>query len=187
MTKAIAKVKVEPHGYVKELEPSAVRIDELRMGLNGTVMEIGHELTKAQDKKADHVDGVFVGWIKKRCKYSVAQAYNYINAYKEFTCFPNFRKLADDSAIYLLSAPSTPEPVRKKAIAKGEARECVTHTWTKKEVKERKSGERAGRHGGDRSEMLSLQDFGVTTIQSSRWQRIASIPKESPRTEVVFT
>ena len=75
------------------------------------IIAIGQELQAAKEQLADPDGGMFLAWINAEFDMSKSTAYQFINVAKRFGgSLPNFGKLAP-SVLYLLAAPSTPDPV----------------------------------------------------------------------------
>jgi phage N-6-adenine-methyltransferase len=73
------------------------------------------------------------------------------------------------SALYLLAAPSTPEPAREEAIARAEAGETITHTVSKVIVNEHKtpSAEAPAPQQTVPAQREAIQDTDSTSIAQS--------------------
>lgn len=92
------------------------------------VLAIGKELAAVQSRLADHHDGVFTKWIKERCGFTPKSAYRVIRAYRVFGSCDNLSQLKfDASALYILSAKSTPEDATAEALKLAEQGEHITH------------------------------------------------------------
>lgn len=79
------------------------------------------------------------------------------------------------SALYLLAAPSTPEPARIEAVARADRRMGEVLMQAKE------TGEIS--HGGDRKsrleeQTLKLQDIGINKFQSHVTQQLAKLPEQ---------
>lgn len=102
------------------------------------MLKIGAELSKAQERLANHGNGTFGKWCKERLGISSQSARNAINAFHAFgqedckTVLQSF----DASALYLLSADSTPEEATEKAWELAEAGETITKKRAKQIVDE---------------------------------------------------
>lgn len=81
------------------------------------ILEIGKQLTEVQDILAKPGKGSFVSWLAEEFGWSQRTAYNFIAVYQRFGDFANFAKMKiDPSALYRLSAKSTPQEAYDKAI-----------------------------------------------------------------------
>lgn len=88
------------------------RIKKRWAGVVSSIIETGGDLSAARSVLADHKNGTFVRWLEDACGFSERTAYNYMNAFDRFGSFATVAKL-EDTAMYALAAPSTPE----KAVA----------------------------------------------------------------------
>ena len=108
------KVDIQPFDEFKNFAPYTKRIRTLCDGVVGTAIEIGQILLEAQAEKARG--------------FSVRQAYNFLQAAEVFGEFcAKFAHNISDSAMYVLAAPSAPEPARDAAIGIAEQGGRVTH------------------------------------------------------------
>lgn len=101
--------------------------ERIKLRLKRTVediIEIGRELTAV---KAELPHGEFLPWIAAEFEMSQQTANNFTSVYERFGNgkLPNFGNFKP-SILYALSAPSTPEAVIEKAVAKAESGEKVT-------------------------------------------------------------
>lgn len=89
------------------------------------ILERGKVLKKWQDRLAQYGKGTFNSWIAEDFNWSQRTAYNYIAVYQAFGA--NVPTLGhsvfsiEQSALYLLSAPKTPQAARDEAIQRAEA------------------------------------------------------------------
>ena len=96
-------------------------------------------LKKWQDRLADHHKGTFTSWIKQRRTYSRQTAYKAIWAFECFGgCKSGLQRFPEANALYLLSAPKTPDSARDEAIAEAEKGETITHKRAKEIVERHK-------------------------------------------------
>lgn len=101
--------------------------ERIKLRLKRTVediIEIGRELTAVKDELPH---GQFLPWIAAEFEMSRQTADNFTSVYERFGNgkLPNFSNFKP-SILYALSAPSTPEAVIEKAVAKSESGEKVT-------------------------------------------------------------
>ena len=92
-----------------------------RMAASG-MMEIGKHLTEAKEQLGH---GRFLEWIKAEFAWSERKAENLMAVYARFKSANLADLQMDVSALYLIAAPSTPEPVRAEAIRRAENGEHV--------------------------------------------------------------
>ena len=94
--------------------------------VESSLVQIGIRFQKAQEELSRQgVKGEgFAAWVKAETKYSLSNAYELINVTNRFKdqLLPKFGR----SVLYALAAPSTPEAVIDKAVAKAESGEKVT-------------------------------------------------------------
>lgn len=110
------------------LQDREEKIHNLARATAEGIVRIGQYLTEA---KARLGHGKFEQWIKDKFAWSDDSARNFMRVYE---CFKsrNFRDLdINVSALYLIAAPKTPEPVRTEIIRRAETGEPVTHASVK--------------------------------------------------------
>ncbi len=89
------------------------------------IIDIGHKLIEVQGAIGY---GAFDGWLSAEFNWSRRTAFNFIAVAERFGS-ANFAQLdIAASALYLLAAPSTPEPARLEAIERAEAGETITYS-----------------------------------------------------------
>lgn len=86
------------------------------------IIEIGQRLIEVRDK-LEH--GQFLQWIETKTEIGKSTAYKFMGVAEKLPQYGSF-DLAP-SALYLLSAPSTPEPAREEALSLAESGEKITH------------------------------------------------------------
>ncbi len=88
------------------------------------IIDIGQKLIEV---KARLGHGHFGGWLEAEFAWSNDTAKRFMSVARQFET----RNLHDlniaPSALYLLAAPSTPEPARIEALERAEAGETITH------------------------------------------------------------
>lgn len=87
------------------------------------IIDIGNKLIEV---KAQLGHGNFGSWLDSEFGWSTDTAHNFMRVSDKFGKFPNLGDIGA-SALYLLAAPSTPEPVRIEAIQRAQAGEAITH------------------------------------------------------------
>lgn len=83
-------------------------------------------------------EGQFTSWLKMEFDWSERSAQRLMSVALAFTPDKLAGVQIDPSALYVLSAPSTPEDVREKALDRAEAGERITHQKAQELVDERK-------------------------------------------------
>ena len=115
----------ETRRYVRE---RAEHIHQLARRTAAGIVEIGRDLTEV---KAKLKHGQFLEWIDKEFAWKERSARNFMSVYENVTPHLKSATVADLQvefrALYLIAAPSTPEPVRAEAIRRAETGERVTH------------------------------------------------------------
>lgn len=120
------------------LKQRADRINERTRRMAQDAWENGREFYEAQQELAQHGYGCFVAWAESETGYKKSSVYRMIDVYQRID-FPNLGKTEiAASALYLLAAPSTPEPARQEAIARAQNGETITHSTAKEIVSEYK-------------------------------------------------
>lgn len=115
----------ETRAFVQE---RAVQIHNLARKSATGIMEIGRYLAEVKTRLPH---GKFLEWIEQEFAWKRQTAENFMAVYERVK-IPNFGNLQIDvSALYLIAAPSTPEPVRQEAIRRAESGESVTHAGTR--------------------------------------------------------
>jgi hypothetical protein len=99
-------------------------IRQLARAASESIMLIGAALL---DVKARIGHGYFLPWLESEFQWHENTARNFMRVASAFKS-TNFVDLQiDASALYLLAAPSTPEPVRQEALKRAEGGERITH------------------------------------------------------------
>jgi len=89
------------------------------------IWEIGQGLAEVRSQLKH---GQFDAWLKAEFGWSRRLAYNFINVYERFPERANLAQVnIATSALYLLAAPSTPQPLRDKYLQQARNGEKVTH------------------------------------------------------------
>lgn len=98
------------------------------------IIEIGQRLIEVKDELPH---GDFLKWLESEFEWSKSTAYNFINVAEKF---PTVGSLINfyPRALYLLSAPSTPESAREEAINKAEQGEKITNEKAKELIEAHK-------------------------------------------------
>ena len=117
-----------------QLEQYARRIDSAKADMTRNIMEIGKHLTEARSVLAKKGNGTFIKWVEERCGFSGRTAQNMLNVYREFGECEKFSSSFDDSALYLLAAPSAPAGAKDAALELAAGGERVTHKRAKELV-----------------------------------------------------
>ena len=102
----------------------AERIHNLARMTAASIVQIGQYLTEV---KARVGHGRFLEWIEREFAWKQAAAYRFMQVYENVKVTNLVNLQLDVSALYLIAAPSTPEPVRQDVIRRAENGEPVTH------------------------------------------------------------
>ena len=117
----------------ESLREKTGEIRELARSTTEGIVRLGGALSEVRDMLAY---GLFDAWLAAEFNWSRRTAYNLINVHEAFGC-ANFAQLTIDvSALYLLAAPSTPEPVRQAVVERAQQGERITHAVAKEAVRE---------------------------------------------------
>jgi hypothetical protein len=120
-----------------------------RMTAQG-IVQIGVYLLEAKERLGH---GKFLAWIKASFGWKRVTAWNFMNVAEQFKCSTVEHLNIDFRALYLIAAPSTPEPVRKAVIERATTGEHVSH----EEVKAlRKEYEETGKLPDDIGKRLAM-------------------------------
>lgn len=104
------------------------RIHNLARMTAAGIVQIGQYLTEVKERLGH---GRFLEWIEKEFAWTDRHARRFISVY-EHVKSDNLSDLQIDvSALYLIAAPSMPEPVRRAVVGRAENGEIVTHTGTR--------------------------------------------------------
>lgn len=107
--------------FVREREE---RIHNLaRMTATG-IVQIGQYLSEVKERIGH---GRFLQWIGDRFEWKQAQAYRFIQVYENVKITNLINLDIDVSALYLIAAPKTPEPVRNAILTRAGNGESITH------------------------------------------------------------
>lgn len=99
------------------------------------IIEIGQKLIYV---KARLGHGYFGGWLSTEFDWTWKTATNFMNVAAKFENFSNLDGFAP-SALYLLSAPSTPDSAREEALERAAAGEPISYSTARDLVAEHKS------------------------------------------------
>jgi hypothetical protein len=110
------------------VEERAERIHNLARMTAAGIVQIGQYLTEVKERLKH---GQFLEWIEREFAWKEQSARNFMMVYDRFksTNFGNME--IDVSALYLIAAPKTPEPVRTAVICRAENGETITHAGTR--------------------------------------------------------
>jgi len=93
------------------------------------IFNIGRRLTEVKIRLGH---GRFGAWLEAEFEWGLTTAWQFMKVAEAFKS-SEFEDLRfGPSALYLLAAPSTPEPARQEAIARAKAGESITYTAAKK-------------------------------------------------------
>ena len=114
------EVAAEDRGFVKE---RAELIRETAKRTAQGIVKIGEWLSEVKERLAH---GKWLEWLRSEFAWSDFTAKAFMRVYREFKS-ENFSDLhIDISALYLIAAPKTPEPVRQEVIARAQSGEPIT-------------------------------------------------------------
>lgn len=102
----------------------AERVHNLARMTAASIVQIGQYLTEVKERLGH---GNFRAWTLKEFGWQKTAANSFMQVFENIKC-PNFGQLEIDiSALYLIAAPSTPEPVRAEVIRRAGQGEPVSH------------------------------------------------------------
>lgn len=120
----------------------AERIKERNKRMAIDIWENGRDFAEVQKRLAKpgrYSDGIFVKWAEHETRYSHQTVYRFIHVYQKI----NFNKLLKidvaTSALYQLTAPSTPEAARQEALERAETGENITNVTAREIIAEHKA------------------------------------------------
>ena len=106
------------------------RTEEIRVLVRRSAQDIIDIGAKLIDVKARLGHGNFGPWLEAEFGWGQDTAGRFMNVSQRFGQIPQFAEFAP-SALYLLAAPSTPEPARLEAIERASNGESITYTTAK--------------------------------------------------------
>ena len=95
------------------------------------ILDIGQKLLEIKEKLGH---GNFLSWLKTEFNWSEPSAQRFMQVARQFKSIDLMDLEIAPSALYILSAPSTPDSVRQEAVSRAKAGENITYT-TAKEIK----------------------------------------------------
>ncbi|MDJ0690763.1 MAG: response regulator [Xenococcaceae cyanobacterium MO_188.B32] len=97
------------------------------------IRDIGQKLLEIKEKLGH---GNFLNWLKAEFNWSEPTAQRFMQVARQFESIKLMDLSIAPSALYVLSAPSTPDSVREEAISRAQAGENITYTAAK-EIKQK--------------------------------------------------
>jgi len=120
------------------------RTEEIKVLVRRSAQDIIDIGSKLIDVKARLGHGNFGGWLESEFGWSVPSAARFMQVAAKFGDIQIYQiDKFGASALYLLSAPSTPEPARIEAIERAQAGETITHATAQQIVTEHKPVDRS--------------------------------------------
>jgi phage N-6-adenine-methyltransferase len=113
------------------------RIRSHRKRAADAIVEVGRELASVKARFGEHRDGRYTEFVTKRLGWSLDSATRFMNVFKlsQSPQIADFSGLTiDASSLYLIAAPSTPEPVREAVLGKAATPEGISHEEVKAAV-----------------------------------------------------
>lgn len=157
----------------------AERIHNLARMTAAGIVQIGQYLTEVKERLQLHNQGRsrdnqerlgFLKWIDLEFAWKQAQAYRFIQVYENVKVINLINLEIDVSALYLIAAPSTPEPIRQEVLRRAENGQPVTHAGARALV------ERFAETGE-----IPTVDTDLATLIAERRERVA--PEKSSAEE----
>jgi hypothetical protein len=118
--KRMANIFASLEDRAKRVVASLDRLDRLT---SRTIFLVGKELIEARKQLARHGSGVFNSWCTTRLGFGRTTAYKWRKVVEAFGDCSHCERFIDPSALYLLSAETT--PVRAREIAQARARKGI--------------------------------------------------------------
>ena len=112
-----------PEESARDLKIAAARIRALSERMTMNIISIGVELIAAKNMLGH---GQFGPWLEAEFRWSERTAERFMQAAEVFGEKSDTVSVLDPTAIYLLSAPSTPDKVRKDVLARLERGEAMS-------------------------------------------------------------
>jgi hypothetical protein len=140
----------------------ASRIHEFARATAIGIVQIGLHLTEAKNRVGH---GKFLKWIEAEFAWTYKTAERFIGVYQRIK-IDNLSNLAIDvSALYLIAAPRTAEPVRTEVIRRAEAGEPITHQAV---VALRKQYQETGELPDSTTELIALVQDGKRRLEEAK-------------------
>lgn len=127
------------------VEGRARAIHQIARITAGGIVQIGKHLSEVKERLREHNEGRsrddqerlgFLKWIEREFAWKKWTAEQFMKVHRQFKSV-NFTNLEIDvSALYLIAAPKTPEPVRREAVKIAMSGEHVTHGTVKAVIAE---------------------------------------------------
>jgi hypothetical protein len=111
----------------------AEKIHNLARMTAAGIVQIGQYLTEAKTR-LEH--GKFLEWIEKEFAWKRTTAWRFMEVFEKVKCSKLEQMEIDVSALYLIAAPSTPEPVRQEVLKIAMSGEHVSHGTVKAVIAE---------------------------------------------------
>ena len=166
-----AAIEVEPR--TKVLSHTS-EIKDLIGRERENILTIGEKLAEVQDLLRHDKKGGFRGWLLAEFGWKKDTAYRFIRVWEKFR---NCRKLRQldiaTSALYLLSAPSTPDEARSHAITLAEKGIQITHKLAKDLIAEYKPKK------NPKKSPKGFEDDAKTFLTSGDWVDLLNPSPES--------
>lgn len=126
-------------GKAKAVNMRCARLRKMLGEVQAEVVGIGKDLIEIRlYLNENKVPGGFDGWVAREFEGSRTQAYRYIDAANQFGDCPNLGQY-DQSAMYLLAAPGTPQEAREEAKQLAESGEFVDYTTAARVIEKHKA------------------------------------------------
>jgi N6-adenosine-specific RNA methylase IME4 len=150
------------------LAERAERIRILGKRVIGDVIEIGRLLAECKSRFGHGDNPQFLAWAREQFGWSDRTTYKFLSV-NDLVSKPDFAQCAnleiDVSALYLLAAPSTPEPARAEVLDRAEAGESLAHAEVRAIIEAH----------GERSILQAASEIRARNIEERRAERLARI------------
>lgn len=126
------------------VQQRTTEIKQLIRESNETIAQIGEKVAQVRDKLRHNKEGGFEQWLQSEFRWSKSTAYNLINASNLIRNRPMIGELGlDDTVLYELARPSTPDTAIDEVQARVQGGEPVNNSRAKDIIIEHKQREEA--------------------------------------------
>jgi CheY-like chemotaxis protein len=142
------------------------------------IVDIGQKLLDIKEKLGH---GNFLNWLKKEFDWSELTAQRFMQVARQFESTNLLDLEIAPSALYILSAPSTPDSVREEALSRAQAGENITYKAAK-EIKQKYQPTSKVKKD-EENKQVEPETQAVSNVQTSlldrpRTRAIESLPKQ---------
>jgi len=114
------------------VQERAERIHNLARMTAASIVQIGQYLSECKERLGH---GKFLEWIEREFAWTYKSAERFMHVHEHLKLDKLSNLQIDVSALYLIAAPSTPDPVRVQAVIRAQDGEHVTHMGARELVR----------------------------------------------------